>query len=119
PNDEAGGGNHAISALAACETGIFLDPVDRHFRRAPEHREYRPIAQEIDGVIAPFAGGYLAAIEIEDAVEFAAGEGDLLDGGDGRHRARIFAPAGLARFGIAGPKAHAAPPMLCPNDRAR
>ncbi len=46
-----------------------------------EYGEHRPVAQERDRVVAPFAGGDLAAIEIEDAEQFAAIERDAGSGG--------------------------------------
>ena len=85
-HDQAGRRDHAIGALAARQLGIFFDAVDRDFRGAAEHREHRAVFQEVDGVIAPFAGGDLAAIEIENAVELAAAEGDLVAGAGARAR---------------------------------
>ena len=76
-----------IGALAARQFRIFFDAVERHFRCAAEHRKHRTVFQEIDGVIAPFAGGDLAAVKIENAVEFAAAEGDLVHGGGAALRA--------------------------------
>src|SRR3954470_7330497 len=82
-HDQPGGGDHAIDALASREPGILLDAVDRHLRGAPEYRKDRAVLEKIDRVVAPFAGGDHAAIEIEDAVEFFATEGHLIEGGDG------------------------------------
>ena len=87
PDDQPGGGHHAVGALAARQAGIFLDAVDRHFRGAAEHREHGAVLEEVDRVIAPLAGGDHAAVEAEDAVEFAPVEGHLVAGG-GRLRCR-------------------------------
>src|SRR5258706_15463321 len=67
--DQAGGRNHAIGALLACQPRIFLDAVDRNFGSAPEHRKDRAVFQEIDGVIAPFAVGNHSPVQIENAAE--------------------------------------------------
>ncbi len=79
--DMAGGRNHAIGALPAAEFWIFLDAVDRHFRGAAENRKHRAVLEEIDGVIAPLAGGDFAAVEPQNAVELAPAEGYLACGG--------------------------------------
>src|SRR5205807_4623802 len=49
--DQAGGGDDAVRALLARKLRIFLDAVDRHFRRTAEHRAHRAVLQAIDGVI--------------------------------------------------------------------
>ena len=54
-----------LGPLAAGKPQDFFDPVERHLGGAMEHREHRPVAQKCDRVVAPFAGGDLAAIEIE------------------------------------------------------
>ena len=82
-HDQAGRRDHAVGALAARQLRILFDAVERDFAGAAEHRKHRAVSEEIDGVVAPFAGGDLAAVEIENAVEFAAAEGDLVDGGGG------------------------------------
>ncbi len=50
--------------------GVFLDPVERIFARAPVHRKNRFLGGKIDPVVAPFAAGDLAAIEIENFAQF-------------------------------------------------
>ena len=114
-HDQAGRRDHAVGALLARQPRIFLDAVERDFGGAAEDRKHRAVFQEIDRVIAPLAGCDHAAIEAENAVEFAPGEGDLA--GDGGLTA-ARAPALLARFGFA--ESHAAPPCVvrCPDDRA-
>src|SRR5207249_3228811 len=92
--------------------------IDRYFRRSAEDGKDGAIPEEIDGVVAPFAGGDHAAVEAEDARQLAAVEGDAVAGGGGGKNAAL-APAGLTRFGFA--EGHAAPPcwaMLITNDRA-
>src|SRR3954452_16190534 len=68
--DQPGGGDHAVGALLARQPRILLDAVDRHFGSAAENRKYRAVFQEVDGVVAPFAVGDHAAVEIEDAIKF-------------------------------------------------
>src|SRR5580698_5644440 len=103
-NDMAGGGNHAVGALAATQFWIFLDTVDRHFRGAAENRKHRTILEEIDGVIPPFAGSHFAAIEPKNAVELTPAESHFACGG-GR---ALLAPAPRAWIGLAD--IHTAPP---------
>src|SRR5882724_10937609 len=104
PQDQTGGGHHAVGALLARKLRIFFDAIDRHFRRTAEHREHRAVFQEIDRVIAPFAGRDHAAIEPEDPVELAPVEGHPADGG----RRDRGAPQNLAWIALA--EDHAAPP---------
>ena len=101
--DQAGRRDHAVGALLARQLRIFLDAVDRHFGGAAEHRKHRAVFQKVDRVIAPLAGGDHAAIEIENAVEFAAVEGDLQRlTGAAVLRAGAPPPRRLAGIGIAG-----------------
>src|SRR5690606_34356740 len=46
-------------------------------RRPPERREGGVVAGEVHRVVAPFAGGDHAAVEVEDAGELGALEADL------------------------------------------
>src|SRR6267142_3718438 len=101
--DQAGDRHDAEDALASRQLRVFLDAIDRHFRGPAEHREHRPVLQEIDGIVAPFAGGHLATIEPEDALELSPAEGDLVAGSEER---KGFAPARLAGFGFARPESH-------------
>ena len=73
--DQPGRRDHAVSALTARQLRRFLDTVKRHFGRAPEYGEHRLLAQSIDGVVAPFAARYLAALDVQDLREFFAVEG--------------------------------------------
>src|SRR5580658_1925855 len=102
----ARGRNHAVGALLASKARILLDTVNGKFGGAPEHGKYRAIFQEIDGVVAPFTRGDLAAVETENAVKLAPAEGYLGCGG-GR---AYLAPAPRARLDFA--ECHAAPPSL-------
>ncbi len=77
--DEPGGRDHGIHALLAAQLRPLLDAKQRHLAGAPEDGEHRRVLQEIDGVIAPFAGGHHAAVKREDAIEFAAVEAHLRD----------------------------------------
>src|SRR5262245_32383804 len=106
-HDQAGGRDHAVGTLPARQPGMLLDTVDRNFGGAAEHREHRAVPQKIDGVVAPFAGGDLAAIEAENAVELAPVESHAAGGGE--RRVTRLAPMELARFSLA--VAHAAPPL--------
>src|SRR5262249_17849618 len=87
---------------------------------AAKHGEDRAVLEEVDGVVTPFAGGNLAAVKAENAVELAPVESDSACGGEGQ-RAPGLAPMELARLGIA--VAHPAPPSMWRvgdgNDRAR
>src|SRR5260370_763216 len=71
-HDQPGGGDRAIGAVRAGDAGMLLDAVGRNFRRAPKDGEDRAVAQEVDGIITPFTGRDLAAIEAKNAVELAA-----------------------------------------------
>ena len=46
-----------------------------HLAGAAEDREHRLVAADVDGVVAPFAGGDLAAVDGEDGAQFLAVEG--------------------------------------------
>src|SRR5918994_7085835 len=98
--DQPGGGDHAIGALSAGEARVLLDAVERDFGGAAKYRKHRAVFQKIDGVIAPLAGSDHAAIEAQDAVEFAAVAGDaaprLVSWGDPRKFRRKLPPAVLA-----------------------
>src|SRR5215216_1351320 len=60
--NQTGDRHDSVGTLAARQLGILLDTVDRHFRGSAEHREHRPILQEVDGVVAPLAGCDLTPI---------------------------------------------------------
>ena len=94
----------AVGALLLLQLRILFDAVERHFRRAAKHRKHRAVFQKVDGVIAPFAGRDHAAIEIENAIEFAAVEGDLIEkiDGSGLVARRGAAPGELAWIDFAG-----------------
>ena len=86
-----------ITLKAPCrraQSGIFFDAINRHFRGAAEHREHGAVFQEVDGVVAPLAGGDHASIEIEDAFKLAPTEGDLVRGGGTALRAGDPPPRG-------------------------
>src|SRR3954469_7495048 len=119
-HDQASGRDDAVGALPPRQLRVLLDPVERDFRSAAEHRKHRAVAQEINGVIAPLAGGDLAAIEAEDAVELLPLEGHSAHGGDWRY-AGILAPAELTWLIVAWPKVHwrlhRRKPMIAPDAR--
>src|SRR5689334_14006527 len=100
PDDEPGGGDEAVGALAARQTGVLLDSIDRDFRGPAENRKHGPVLEEINGVVAPLAGGDLAAIKVENAVELASAEGHAARGDTGR--AGAVAPLEFAWFDVAG-----------------
>src|SRR5882757_8490841 len=113
--------DHAVDALLAREPRVFFDAVDRHFGSAAEHREHRAVPQEIDGIIAPFAIGDHAPIQIENAIEFETIK---------RHPARQTTRSGIASrcailawIGFLRHRTHGAPPvvpdMIAPTDRRR
>src|SRR5581483_7524273 len=87
--DVSGRRDHAVGALPALQPRILLDAIERHFGGVAENRKHRAVFEEIDGVIAPLAGGDFAPIETENAIELAPGECHLA-GGDGC--AQKFAP---------------------------
>src|SRR6516165_5130792 len=73
-HDVSGRRNHAIGALAARQSGTFLDAVDRNLAGAAEHGEDRAGLEEIDGVIAPLPGRDFTAVEPQEPVKLAAAE---------------------------------------------
>src|SRR3981081_2119885 len=104
-HDQAGRGDHAIGALAARQALTLLDAVDRDFAGPAKNGKHRAVFEKVDGVIAPFAGGDLAAIEAENAVELTPVERHSGCGGE-RDNTRGLAPVKLAWFGIAWPGSH-------------
>src|SRR5262249_61435537 len=112
-HDQTCRGDDVIGALPARELRTFLDAVDRNFGGAAEHGEDRAVLEEVDVVVTPFAGGDLAAVKAENAVELAPVESDSAGGGGGQ-RAPGFAPRGIARLRIA--LAPPAPPSRGPGD---
>src|ERR1700761_943864 len=108
-DDVSGGRNHAVSALAAAQFRVFLDAIDRHFRGAAEYREHRTILEEVDGIIAPFAVGDLAAVKPQNTIKLTPAESDLGCGG-GR---TSLAPAPRAWIGFA--EIHRRLLKLCPK----
>jgi hypothetical protein len=68
--NEAGRRNHRIGALLSRQPRILLDPVERIFAGAAVNRKNRFLGGKIDPVIAPFAAGDLAAVEIENFAQF-------------------------------------------------
>src|SRR5579885_1619428 len=105
PQDVAGRRDHAVGALPPRQPRILLDAIDGELARAAENRKDRTVVQEIDGVIAPFAGGDLTAIKTQNTMKLAAAEGHFACGG-GRTG---LAPAPRARFDFA--EFHTAPPL--------
>src|SRR5262245_28490356 len=103
--DVPGCRDDAVGALPARQAGILFDPVNRKFGGAAEDRKDGAIFEEIDGVIAPFTGRNLAAVETENAIKLAAVERHLACGGGRAH----LAPAPRARLDFA--EVHAAPPL--------
>src|SRR5262249_16017351 len=103
--DVTGRGDHAVRALTAGDARAFLDAVDREFDGAAENGKHGPVFEEIDCVVAPFAGGDLAAVEAEIAVKLTTAESDFACGGGHTN----LAPAQRARFSIA--EFHTAPPV--------
>src|SRR5262245_13821122 len=108
-HDETGRRDDAVGALPTRQFRALLDAVDRNLAGASKHGKHRAVLEEIDGVVAPFTGGDLAAVETEDAVELAPVEGHSACGGEGRS-AWGLAPVQLARFCFGG--VHAAPPCV-------
>src|SRR5215831_12601473 len=70
--DEAGGRHDAVGALSPRQPRMLLDAVKGYFAGVAEGTEHCLVAPEIDGVVAPFAGGDLAAVEIEDGAQLSA-----------------------------------------------
>ena len=60
----------AVGALLARELQILLDAVEGEFGGAAEDTENGFVARHVDSVVAPFAGGDLAAVHGEDGGEF-------------------------------------------------
>ena len=109
-HDQAGRRDHAIGALPAREARALFDAVDRDSAGPAKNGKHRAVFEEIDGVIAPLAGGDLAAIEAQDAVEFAPVECHSAGGGESNDTCGL-APVQLAWFDIAWPNGHGAPPF--------
>src|SRR5208337_1313641 len=99
-HDETGCRHDAVGSLAARELRAFLDTVDRNLAGAAKDGEHRAIPEEVDCIVPPFAGGNLAAVEAEYAIELAPVESHAGRGG-GRRSGRRLAPVKLARFSIA------------------
>jgi hypothetical protein len=57
--------------------GAFLNSEERHLAGAAEDREHRDLIEEIDGIVAPFAGRDHATIESENAVQLGPLEANL------------------------------------------
>src|SRR5262249_4628970 len=93
------GRNHAVRALLARQPRVFLDTIERHFRRAAENRKHRPVLQKIDGVVAPFTISDHAPVKVEDAIQFETVERYIL-GREWRGAAALL-PPGLAWVCIA------------------
>src|ERR1700722_11168490 len=79
-DDQTGRRDQAIGALPPCEPRVLLDTVERDLAGAAKDREDRTVLQEIDGIVAPFAGRDLAAIETEQAAQLGTVERDLCRG---------------------------------------
>src|SRR5690606_22953527 len=105
-------GDDAVGTLLFREPGILLNAVNRTFARASEDREYGPVPPHIDGVVTPFPGGDLAAVNGEDVVELLARERNsrYRAGTDvenllcARKRTARLARAQSYRIGIAQPR---------------
>ena len=55
----------------------LLDTIERHLGGALKHGKDRSLAPCADGIVAPFAGRDLAAVDAQDCAEFLAVEHDL------------------------------------------
>src|SRR5262249_49105654 len=104
--DEAGRRHHAVGALASGEPRVLLYAVKRHLAGMAKGAEYGLFAAEIDGIVAPFPGGDLAAVKIEDRAQLGARkENSAGNGGMGESvaaiDARAAARAELYRLGFA------------------
>jgi hypothetical protein len=96
--------------LLAGEPRILLDAIERDFGGAAEHRKHGAVLQEVDGIVAPFAVGDHAAVEIENAIEFEAVERDTVRRGIRSGRPRRCAK--FAWIGVLRHRAHGAPPIV-------
>jgi len=70
--DEAGGRHDAVGALPPRQPRALLDAVEGYIAGVAKGGEHCLLAPKIDGVVAPFAGGDLAPIEIEDRLRSKA-----------------------------------------------
>src|SRR5829696_217428 len=70
--DDAGGGDDAVGALAAGEFRVFLDAVERHLGGAAVDREHGLVAAEIDRVVAPLAIRHLAPVKVENLAQLGS-----------------------------------------------
>ena len=78
--DRSGCRDQCVGALSAGKPRLLDDTVERYFRRAPEYRKHGALAQVVDGIVAPFAVGDAAAVNLENLVEFGAIEADRCSG---------------------------------------
>src|ERR1700761_582602 len=78
--DKPTGSNDAVLSLFGAELGPLLDSEQRHLAGPAKNRKNSNLFQEIQGVIAPFAGGDHPAIDGKDSVELAAVETRYRDG---------------------------------------
>src|SRR6516162_4449228 len=99
PKNQSGGRDHAVGALPARQPRTFFDAINRDVAGASKNRKHRPISEEIDRVIAPFAVRYLATVEAQNAIELTALEHDGWSGGE----PGSVAPARLAGVSFAWP----------------
>src|ERR1700741_4101501 len=99
--DQSGGRDHAVGALPARQPRTFFDAINRDVAGAPKNGKHRPISEEIDRVIAPFAVGHLAPVEAQNAIELTALEHDRWGGGEPGGGG--VAPARLAGVSFAWP----------------
>src|ERR1700722_14365721 len=64
-------GKYRILALPQSEFRLFFDHIERRLARVAKNGKHGTIGEKIDGVIAPFATGYQAAIDAQNLRELA------------------------------------------------
>lgn len=75
--DQAALGDDGVDALFAGQGRIFDNAVKRLLAGSSEDREGRHFGAKIHGIVAPFALGYVLAVEVQDQVELFTIKGDL------------------------------------------
>ena len=90
----SGRSEERVGALLARQPRLLDDAVERHFRGAAEDRENGLVSRMVDGVVAPLAVGDLAAVDVQNLVEFLTIEADRRSAVSSVAAARAMVPPG-------------------------
>src|SRR5690606_25021759 len=75
-HDQPACGDDRIGALLLRQLRVLLDAEKRHLACPAKDGEHGAVAQMVDGIVAPRAGGDHAAIDVQDFAEFMPVETD-------------------------------------------